>query len=56
MEMAAQILKRAGKWMLQPECVVHVVGSCGVAGGATVRVVLTGELKLLFPWWVPLSM
>jgi hypothetical protein len=31
-------------------------GSDGVAGGATVGVASTGELKLLFPRSVPLSM
>jgi hypothetical protein len=55
-EMAVQMLKRAGKWMLRPERVVHVANSGSMAGGATVEVASTGGLKLLFPWSVPLSM
>lgn len=36
-EMVAQMLKLVGKWMWQPECVVHVAGCGRVAGGAAAR-------------------
>jgi hypothetical protein len=48
-EMAAQLLKRAGKWMWRPERVVRMAGSGGVAGGATVGVASTGGQKLFVP-------
>jgi hypothetical protein len=54
--MAAQMLKQLGKWMWPPERVICVVGSGGMAGGATARVASTCGLKLLFLQSVPFRM
>jgi hypothetical protein len=54
--MAAQMLRRTGKWMWRPEHVVRVAGTGGVAGGGTVGVASAGWLKLLFPRSIPLRM
>jgi hypothetical protein len=52
----SDVLKRAGKWIWQLECIVLVVSCGGMAGAATAGVALTGVLKVLFPQLVPLRM
>jgi hypothetical protein len=49
MEIVAQILKRRGKWMRRPECVVYVEVCDGIAVGAMVRVATAGALELFPP-------
>jgi hypothetical protein len=48
-KMAAQMFRRAGKWMWRLKRVVLVEGCGGVAGGAMAGVVVAGWLVLL-PW------